>query len=193
MAKRPIIRINYADWLEEYRKNEPTIGNDADIVELLTDSTYSTAEVGRMTIVAREQGHAADDILPLNKTMLAANARDRIAVKMQARRVTVEMPNGKEYTVREFVGISKSKADDEEEERAGAALDMEAITELQTEKTYVPFDTGAALSRAAHYLNNIVPGHIFERLKLIAAHSGDVLQASEQLKATIDEMVGRLV
>lgn len=190
MTKKPVIRIEYADWLEEYLRNETPINDDDDIVALLTADAHSTAEVARMTIVAREQGYAADTILPPNKTMLAADARARLAVKMKARRVSVEMPNGTEYSVREFVGVPQTGPTSDEQQ--GNAMDVGAI-ELQSEKAFVPFQDEAALERIMYYLNNNVPGIIFERLKLIAAGGGDVLRAGEQLKATIDEMVGRLV
>ena len=69
--------------------------------------------------------------------------------------------------------------------------EAEAVT-VQSPPPYVSSDSEEALRRAMNYLENVIPGHIFERLKVVAIAGGNVEAAANALKDEIDEQVARL-
>jgi len=173
----PTISIPYGDWLQEYRKKEISLRNDEEICDAAIEGA-TTAEIARMSIVAREQKHAPEDLLPMNKLLLLAGGRDAISAKISQRRIEFETKSGKRYEARALVADVPAEGEEEDVERVPMR--------------YVAADSAGALERAERYLLERVPGYIFGRLKIIALNEGDAAEMGEMLKARIDELVSRL-
>ena len=183
------IKTDITDWREEFLRHEPDIANEDSLIALVVDEGFQTGEVARMAIVARAMGAAPTDILKPNKLLLYAGGREQIGAIIKKQRITFEAPNGREYQVRAYVGLPH--VPEERDGEDGNALDVKAIAGMD-EKPMVTADSHAGLDRAVYYLLNTVPGHVFERLKVIATAGGDVGAAADDLKAKIDELAGRL-
>jgi len=196
MSSKLIVKTDITDWRDECLRYEPTIRTVDDLVALVVDENRSTGEAARMAIVMRELGHAPDDILKPNKLLLHAGGRAEVAIKVSARKVQAEMPNGSTYSVREFVGIpgrGEGVASDVDVGQVAFEAEVQdAVTEAASGPHYVPSDSADGLMRAMNYLVNTIPGYIFERLKIIALAGGDVEAAADTLKEEIDRQVMQL-
>lgn len=173
--QKPVITIEYGDWLQEYREKERDMTSEANILTAI-EERCSTALAARLCIVAREQQHAPEDILPSNKLLLMAGGREAVSALVTSQLVEFETEDGKKYSARAYVADLPGD-DEEEDEREHAFVEAQSIRGLEN---------------AERYLLNRVPGYIFGRLKIIALNGGDVQGAADTLKATIDEMVERL-
>lgn len=199
MPSKLVVKTDITDWRDECLRQEPTIETDDDLVRLTAKEGYSTAKVGRWAIVMRELEQAPDDIIKPNKLLMQAGARAEVATKVSSRKTWVEMPSGVRVEVRDHIGRPHRGEGEPtgEKENGDNALTFEAgveavIPQSTPEPPYVPGGSEAALRRATNYLENIVPGHIFERLKDIAFAGGDVEVAADALKDEIDRQVLRL-
>jgi hypothetical protein len=186
VGKKLVVQEDITDWRDECMRYEEDVVDKDDLVRLVTEGGFSTVQVGRMAIVHRELGTAPGDILRSNKTLLASAASDEVGTRAAQCKREIEMPSGRTYAVRQFAGPAgrPPKPDGE------ASLQAPAPDEG---RSYAKFDSDRGMARVTHYLENIVPGHIFERLKQIAAAGGDVGSAADTLHDKIDEMVQRLV
>jgi len=189
MTKKAIIQIDVTDWQDEFNRIEPDIHTQEDLFRCLTDDGLSTGQVARLTTVARLLGIAPDDILLPPKVHLYGGARADVAQRISTQKRTVETPSGKEYEVRAYVGVPGRPREFYEEDGDEMAHE---VPDFEIAPAYVDMDSTEGLRRAEHYLLNVLPGHIFERFKVVMAASGDVGAAAEDLKAKIDELVGRL-
>ena len=170
MSKQ-IVGIDISDWRDRCLQEEVTILSEDDIIHLVVDNDYKTGQVGTFAIVLREIGASPDDVLKPNKLLLYAGARSNVNQIIASRKQEVDLENGRTFTIREFLGLGR---DEEDGQR------------------FVSFDSKQAIARAMSYIINTVPGHIFERLKQIAAVGGDVRGTASLLHAKIDEMVDML-
>lgn len=173
------IKEDITDWRDETYKRESIIKNREDIVELGSSGLH-TAVIARSAIVSREIGEAPEDILRPNKTLLIAGAQLDVSHVLTSEKAEIETESGKKYSIQAFVGNVRERSEkdgDEEDEPREPGI------------SYIPYDDPDALDRAIKYLQNIVPGHIFNRFKQIYASGGDVEAAAEQLKLRIDEFV----
>jgi len=191
MTKKLYAKADITEWREEFLRHEPEIASEDDLVKLATDGGFKTGEVARMAIASRAMNIAPDDILKPNKLLLYAGGRAQVSMAVAARKSTFEAPNGKEYAVREFVGLPGRPEEEVVSDDNGNAQEVEAISELG-DKPMVAFDSQEGVKRATHYLLNTIPGHVWTRLAIIAASGGDVAGVADELKAIIDEQVGRL-
>jgi hypothetical protein len=162
------IKIDVTDWQEEHDKAELQILTEENLLELSTK--MHPAKIARLYIISREKKLAPDDLLPANKPLFQVGAAAALSSVIARQRKSTILPNGKEFEVREYVGVVK-----EEDETSF--------------ETFVKVESEEGVKRALDYLLNTVPGYVMGRLKIIAASGGDVEEAAEQLKDKIDEMV----
>lgn len=162
------IKIDVTDWQEEHDESEVQLLTEEDLVKLSTK--MHPAKIARLYIISREKKLAPDDLLPANKPLFQTGAAAALSSVIARQKKSTTLPNGKEFEVREYVGVVK-----EEDE-----ISFETFVKVESEE-------GA--KRALDYLLNTVPGYIMGRLKIIAASGGNVDDAAEQLKDKIDEMV----
>lgn len=174
-----IIEVECEDWLDEYRDVEPTIESDDDIIQLIK-SGMDTGTVARLVAVARNEGHAPENILSPNHILYYTGTRAEIAQKVATQREEVTLDNGKTYTVRTFIGKPGRHADDEDD------------SSDKMDEKYVAALSELGCKRATDYLLNVVPGHIFNRLSQLAANNRDINEVADQLKDKIDNMVAAL-
>jgi hypothetical protein len=192
MASKLYIKEDITDWRDECLREEVEITSEDDLIDLVVNGKYSTAQVGRWAVTGREMGITPVDIIDPTKALINSAARRAVQVKISNRRIEVELPNGRTYSVRAFVGIPGHKPNTDTDNEKGMAQEKKALVG-DAEGTYFQFESIEGVRLALHSLHNVIPGHIFERLKIIAAMNGDVVGTADELKATIDEMVGRLV
>jgi len=166
------ITIPIDDWHDEALKTEMPITDKQTIIDLI-EAGLHTAKVGRMAITWRELGEAPGDILRPNKVLLESAAQHNISQIVRAQKHEVETKDGKIYYSRDYVG---QLSDDED----------------GYEQSYIHYTSRAAVERALTYLENAVPGHIWNRLITLYENGGDYKEAARSLIMTIDEMVGRL-
>lgn len=188
-AKKLTVTIPINDWGNEYAEVEPKLLDQEDLVELLKQPHFSASKIGRLAIVARERGDAPQDIIPGNKLLLNAGAAVEISSIAARRKTTVELADGREIEVREFVAPYR---DDEVDRLANDNQDMGVNPSPDDYDGFVPVHSTVANTRATNYLLKKVPGYIYGRLAIIAANGGEVQEAAELLKDKIDEMVKRL-
>jgi len=182
-----IISVDVTDWRDEMQREEPrTIQTADDIIALVADDGYSMAEAGKVAVIQEEMGTTKIPVLASRKLMIANAARAQVNVIVASRKRMVETSAGKEYQAREFVAIPSTKASVD-----GDELDKVAISGMG-ESPVVSFDSDPGLNRCLYYLRHAVPGHIWGRLVQICGAGGDVVAIAEEVKANIDEMVGRL-
>lgn len=165
------IVIDIADWAEE-AEGEEDIRTREDIIEALNRG-LSTGVVARATIVDRERGVADEDIILSNKALLNLGAQLEVAKVARSATDEVIANSGKIYRTRTLVGRVHNLATNQEGD----------------EESYVPLEDDRAMQRAMDYLLEIIPGHIWSRLKVIHAKGGDVEEATDELKAKINHQV----
>jgi hypothetical protein len=146
------IRIDIRDFVAELMAEEVQIENEESLFAL-SRKGYSVGQIARLTLAARLNGLAPEDILPTDKLMLYTGARRAVA-KKHVDRMLAEQPG-----VREFIG--RSIGDDEDE-------------------GYTQTTSPEGLRLALAYLKNRVPGHVVNHLKVVRANGGDVAAARQQ-------------
>ena len=170
--------IEAEDWRQEFVEVEPDVTGEEAAIREQMDNGLSPAQMGRMLLVGRELDIAPDDILPDNKPLLNLAASTSWAQRLQKRKKRVDLDNGKEVEVRQYVGPMTNDDQEAEPDEAGTR--------------WVESQSEAATHRAMGYLTDIVPGHIKGRLNIIAANRGDVRAAADLLIAEIERIVGQL-
>jgi hypothetical protein len=170
-----------SDWFEEFKRHEPTLENDGDIVDLVVKGGFTTGEVAKMAISGRAAEAVPDSILDSDKLLLYAGGRAHVAHKIAKCKRAVIMPSGREYEAREFIGTP------------GRVSEEDGEIEPPERQRTVAFDTEAGMELAISHLFNFVTGNIFERFVQIAAAGGDVEDIAGRLKDEIDDMVRRIV
>ena len=180
-----VITIKVGDWDSEYEEKNLDVSSDDAIIECLIEG-HTTAEVGRIALMAREKGDAPDNILKPNKLLLQAAARAEIGQKAGRKR-TIELEDGRVIKgVREYVGPVVRRELDVDDEQL--SLEIESIE--GPEFAYVQSEL--ALARAKDYLIKVIPGHIYSRLAIIAVNEGDVEAAMNELISEIEGVVVQL-
>jgi len=179
------LKIDYSDWYEQFEAEKPDLQSEDALVELARHG-LTTTRIAQHAITARAEGVAPPDILPADKMLLLSGGRACVGVSLANRMREVEMANGNTYEVREFVAPVH---DDTPEPAGGETAD--AVPDADT-RGWVDSADPLAVDRAINYLTRAVPGHIWNRLAIIASHKGDVNAAADVLRARIDEMVERL-
>lgn len=190
-TKEPEIRIKVGDWAAEYHEVEPSIGDEDDLVTLMTKQKMSTPKVARLAIMAREFGNAPADILPENKPLLNSGAAVALSSVIARRHVEAQTPSGNTYSVREFVAPVREEGEEGQAVNDTHKQSVPSPSPL-TDESFVPVQSEEAKGRAWDYLLKRVPGYIYGRLKIVAVNGGDVKAAAEELKVKIDELVERL-
>lgn len=181
--------IDITDWVQEFRDAEPTLRNDNDLAAMLLDG-IPTGQVARMAVAARATGNAPADVLKPDKLLLYSGARSDVTTRMSLRRHTVTLGNGKEVEMREMLGRPGRPEDEVDDDEA---VDGDAEPPVAAGPAWVVPGTPLGVERALFYLENVVPGHIYDRLKEVAAGGGDVRAAADSLEANIETMVQRLL
>jgi len=174
------INIDVTDWLQEVMQNEMVITSDDDIIALL-ESGEPTSTVTRAAIINRTIGNAPFDLMRSDKLLLYTGAMQDIISKTKRRKVTFENKDGKTYTANAYIGRVAEKSENGDGEESE-----------DFEPSYVRSDSKEGLERAQHYLDKVVMGYIFERLKQIYMNGGDVVEAAQNLSRAILLKAGEL-
>ena len=163
------LRIDISDWADEANHEEVAFGGIDDLIQQHVQEGWTPTKAGRMAVAARAMGRADDNILPENKLLLNSGAAVAVSSEF-ASRTKKAVINGKERTIREFVGSVNDEAD----------------------HAYVKAQSVEAVRRARAYLLKAVPGHVEGRLSIIAANGGNVREEADALKAKIDALVAEI-
>ncbi len=172
MPKR-IIKTDVTDWDDDFETKEPDVMTDEQVIERRKEGMHS-AEAGRHMFIALQRGLADEGIVSDSKDLI------QLGLVMETNRKTarmkdVELPNGKNISVREFV--SPVSADKDKE------IKDVAISESSSEK---------GMQNAIDYLLQVVPGYIHNRLAIIASNDGDTQKYADELKDKVDEIMVEL-
>lgn len=151
------IRIDIRDYVAELSAEEVLIEDDESLFALSRQG-YSVGQIARLTLAARLNGLAPEEILPTDKLLLYSGARRAVA-KKHVDQTLAEHPG-----VREFVGRRTGDDDDE---------------------GYTDAITPEGQRLALAYLRNRVPGHVVNRLKIVQANGGDVRAALQDTMQAI--------
>jgi len=171
------IRIDATDWAEQALLAETEIQGDEDVVKM-ADAGYTTGQMACILVGGRALGIVPAHTLKSDKLLLYGGARAEVATKYAACKRQAELANGKTVEVREYVGPSPGREDDNEED---------------TLKTFVRSESDEGMRLAERYLDRTVPGHVYGHLKIIAANGGDVTAAAEALASKVLSMARELV
>ncbi len=189
------IRYDVTDWKQRYDENQsvrPASADDA--VDLMRESNTRVSDISVSLIVGRELGKVQDDTLPSNKlsnllgmSLHLARYRSRQTAQVKIAGKDTEVPR---YTANATI-------------EEGVEVSYDATTPNGTQATkqtpvnppvrVVDYDNPIAADRAITYLMHNVLGRISERLKLVALHKPQELDAiATELKAGIDRIVEKL-
>lgn len=188
------IRYDVTDWKQRYDENQsvrPASADDA--VDLMRESNTRVSDISVSLIVGRELGKVKDDTLPSNKlsnllgmSLHLARYRSRQTAQVKIAGKNTEVPR---YTANATI-------------EEGVAVSYDATAPNGTHATKPPvnppvrvvdYDNPVAADRAITYLMHNVLGRISERLKLVALHKPQDLDAiATELKAGIDRIVEKL-
>lgn len=179
------IQIDIADWCDEFFRAEVDLSDPDKLAEIA--AKYTAAQLSRMAVVAHQLGQAKKRYLPENKPLFATGAHLHTAQLLASREKSVQLANGSNITIREFVGPVRGEDDHVASDNHEA--NVTSPEPLDFDQPFVMGQSQQGLERALEYLHRRVPGYVMGRLKLIAANGGDVKAEAEVLKAKIDEMV----
>lgn len=177
MAKKELTIVTpIGDWESEYLHEEIDVSSEEAVIAARLSGDVSPQQLGRFVIVARERKETEPDIIPPNKVLLSTAASAETRLILTRRQEPVETPSGRTYEAPAFVGPVHTPDDEVEE--------VEPFVKLTDPK---------AEGRALGYLTRAVPGHIWKRLLIVAAHGGDIAAAAQIVHDKVDEMVERLM
>lgn len=177
MTKKELTIITpIGDWEKEYLHEEVDVSSEEAVIAVRLSGDVSPQQLGRFVIVARERKETEADIIPPNKVLLSTAASVETRRILTRRQEPVETPSGRTYGAPAFVGPVRTPDDEAEE--------VEPFVKLANQK---------AEERALGYLARAIPGHIWSRLLIVAAHGGDIVAAAQIVHDKIDEMVKRLM
>ncbi len=168
--------IDVTDWEDEVKRSEDFIDSDDELFRLV-EKGKKTGEIAKSIIISRQSGIAPDDIIRPDKVLYLVGAMTDVHQKVVRQKHKVTTESGANYESRSYVGAVK----DEDEEKPDGDGDF-----------YISSHSSEAIIRANKYLDNVAPGHIWNRLLIIYENEGDVEQAADEFKAKIDKMVERL-
>lgn len=174
-----VITTDTTDWYNELMQVDPDIETVDAAIETMLKENRHPAQMGRMALIAELLGMTTEEIVGMPKPLLQTAVAQAFQSQIARRKTSFETANGKSVNVREFVAPV-------------GEYDEESGETEPTDENHVRYNDPRALEYAIKYLRNRVPGYIKGRLNLIAANGGDVQQAADELKMTIDEMVQSL-
>ncbi len=169
--KRLYLKADISDWRDEAYQEEFLPENWDDIMDAIERGQH-TAKIARAALVAREVGHAPDDIIRENKLLIQSGAMNDISAKVRNTKTEIETVSGKTWKVPAFLGHPTGE---------------------DGEQSYVSSDTPKGKVWAEKYLETAVVGHIRNRLATIYQNGGDVTEVADKLKARIDGLIAGLL
>ena len=165
------LEIDITDWNKTYIEFEPDMSSEDNIIQR-TKEGMKPSQAGRHVIVARQRGDTPDDIIQPDKITLNIGAATQISRMIASHFEEVHLTNGKDIKIRSYVcSVKDSEVD-----------------------TVVDFNTLPAYRNSVSYLLNTIPGHVYNRLAIIASHSsnGEVREYDDQLIMAINEVEDKL-
>lgn len=163
------LKIDITDWDEEFQKAKPDVSTHDQIIERAKEG-IKPQELGRHTIVARENGHAPMNILKPIKTLLSVGAAYETSQIICQKMRIANLKNGKSFKVRALVGATED-------------VENDVLVDSDTEDGY---------QNSVNYLRTKAIGHISNRLTLIAEYGGPVEDLAEEVIKEIRNIVGRI-
>ncbi len=177
MPKR-IIKTDVTDWDDDFEAKKPDVLTENEIIKRRKEGMHS-AEVGRHRLITELRGLSDANIVGPSKAVI------QLGVIIQMNRVTarkkkVELANGRNIDIREFVSPVVENEDENQDYEQDVAI-VDSSSKKGTKKVIA-------------YLLNIVPGYIYGRLAIIAKYGdeGDVQKYANELKDKIDEIMVKL-
>lgn len=178
MPKR-IIKTDVTDWDDDFEAKKPDVITEDEIIKRRKEGMHS-AEAGRHRLIAELRGLSDANIVGPSKSLIQLGViiqMNRIA----ARKKRVELANGSNVDIREFVSPVLDENEDENED-------------YEQDVAIVDSSTVKGTKEAVAYLLKIVPGYVYGRLAIIAKYGneGDAQRYANELKSKIDEIMVKL-
>jgi hypothetical protein len=171
-----MLAVDVTDWMQELEEENPNLADREQAITTQMERRFSPQKMGRMIVAGREVGKAEATLVPPTKLLIQTGAASHWVQSLVRERETFDLDNGKEVSVRRYVGTGL----------------LEDLGETD-DGSWVAAENPVAAERATKYLTQVVPGYIWGRLGILAANGGQVQAAADALKASIDDMVARLV
>ena len=181
------LKIDRTDWYEQFVAEEPDVTSEEALIARAREG-MSTTRIAQHAITARAEKVAPADILPADKLMLLSGGRAHISVMLACQKREVKLANGSTFNVREFVA---SVHDEEPDNGDGDSVLADEVPAFDN-RGWIDSGDPLASKRAAQYLDRVVPGHIWNRLAIIAQNDGDVKEAASVLLGKVGDMIERL-
>lgn len=174
MTDKLIIPIDVTDWQEETQEDERVIASKEDVLANARDGV-SVQKIARAAVVCRATGIAPADLISPDKLLLMAGAQSDVIAMIHSEKREVTVESGQTYEVNALIGKGSNN-------------------ETDSTSSYVPIEDEEGVARAKHYLEKVVPGHIWNPLLTIYNDGGtqDVNEAADLLIAEIGRMVDRI-
>lgn len=193
------IRYDVTDWKQRYDENQsvrPVSADDA--VDIMRESNTRVSDISVSLIVGRELGKVKDETLPSNKlsnllgmSLHLARYRSRQTAQVKIAGKPMEVPRyTANATIEEGVEVSYEATTPTPNGNGKRAAKQAPVN---PPVRVVDYNNPVAADRAITYLMHNVLGRISERLKLVALHKPQDLDAiAAELKAGIDRIVEKL-
>ena len=180
MPKR-IIETDVTDWDDDFEAKKPDVMTEDEIIKRRKEGMHS-AEAGRHRLITELRGLSDANIVGPSKAVIQLGVIIQMN-RITARKKKVELANGHNIDIREFVSPvfdeNEDKNEDEDCEQDVAIIDSSTVK---------------GLKEAIAYLLKIVPGYVYGRLAIIAKYGdeGDAQRYANELKSKIDEIMVKL-
>ena len=171
-----VIPVEAEDWFRAYMEKEPDLRSLEAAIEYHQTTGAGPQEMGRLLAIAKALEQAWDGVAEA-KPMLNAGYAEDWSKDLRRQHVSVELENGTKIEVNSLVGPVQ--------DGDGGTSD--------DDPAYVDLEDSRAAGRATAYIVSVIPGHVYSRLKVIAACGGDVASVAEDLHSAVDELVARLI
>lgn len=181
------IEIDTADWAEATTRDEQIISAPEDLHAQIV-AGVPLARIARNAVVSRAGGAAPEDLLAPNKTLLHIGAVKDVNQRF-IRTALIAMKKAPYKKRPRFIGKNTGTGSEDGEFQMAIAVD-DAPGYADTENKA---SRAVAMERARVYLLEVVPGHIWNHLAVIADLGGDIKPIVSELKAKIDAQAAELL
>jgi hypothetical protein len=171
------------DWDEEFLSLEEQAGTLEDLVQLAVEKGLTTPQIARLHIVQRERGEAEDGVIADNKTLFQNGATSGVDLAFNRLWVEIEL-NGKKNRVRQLVGDQGRETQDDDPDEST----MEFAVGEDDGKSWYKLGSNGARENAEHYIDKVIPGHIWGRLLVLHESEGNPIEAIDRLHQCLDGM-----
>lgn len=175
------IREDITDWRDQAMRDEMLFSTEEDVFDALRKGARSQ-DVARAVIVSQEIGELQERITRPNRMLIQSAASADVAKKFSEVEVEIFETKRGRYEVPAYIGSGIREELTEDEKEDGIKYEPSYVSILSEDGKY----------RTQNYMDNVVVGHIWNRLAAMKLAKVDYHAAAENLIAVIRDKVQEL-